>query len=105
MRRGEVYRLRTPRAVGHEQAGERFAVVVQSDEHLPRSVVVVAITSRSARATDFRPEVEVRGEVTKVMVEQVTAVDVGRLGDLVGLVSPEEQWGIDHALRDVLGLR
>jgi mRNA-degrading endonuclease toxin of MazEF toxin-antitoxin module len=40
-----------------------------------------------------------------VLVEQVGAVDVGRLGDLVGRVTPEQQWGIDDALLTVLGLR
>jgi len=27
----------------------------------------------------------------------VGAIDAGRLGDLVGRVSPEQQWGIDEA--------
>jgi mRNA interferase MazF len=40
-----------------------------------------------------------------VLVEQVGAVDGGRLGDLVGHVTPEQQWGIDEALITVLGLR
>jgi mRNA-degrading endonuclease toxin of MazEF toxin-antitoxin module len=39
-----------------------------------------------------------------VVVEQVGAVDVSRLGDLVGHLSPEEQWGIDAALLTVFGL-
>jgi len=45
------------------------------------------------------------GETIRVLVEQVGAVDVGRLGELVGKVSPEQQWGIDEALMTVLGLR
>jgi mRNA interferase MazF len=45
------------------------------------------------------------GETTRVLVEQVGAVDAGRLGDLVGHVTPEQQWGIDEALTTVLGLR
>jgi mRNA-degrading endonuclease toxin of MazEF toxin-antitoxin module len=45
------------------------------------------------------------GETTRVLVEQVGAVDAGRLGELVGRVSPEQQWGIDDALMTVLGLR
>jgi hypothetical protein len=32
-------------------------------------------------------------------------VDAGRLGKLVGRVTPEQQWGIDEALITVLGLR
>ena len=47
----------------------------------------------------------IEGETTKVLVEQVGAVDVNRLGDHVGLASPEEIWGIDESLLTVLGLR
>ena len=105
MLRGDIHELRLPRGQGHEQQGRRFGVVVQANEFLPRSVVLIAPTSRSARSASFRPEVDVRGENTRVLVEQVGAVDTGRLGDLIGRVTPEEQWGIDEALLTVLGLR
>jgi mRNA interferase MazF len=104
VRRGEVYRFRIAKRVGHEQHGARFGVVVQADELLPRSVVIVAPTSRSARSASFRPEVEVAGEATRVLVEQLGAVDAQRLGDRVDLLSPEEMWAIDDALVTVLGL-
>ncbi len=104
MLRGDVYRFKLAKGVGHEQHGERFAVVVQADELLPRSVVLVAPTSRSARAASFRPEVKVSGRTTRVLVEQVAAVDGRRLGDLSGHLSPEELWGVDDALSTVLGL-
>lgn len=104
MRRGDVYELRVPRGRGHEQRGKRYGVVLQSDLMLPRSVVIVAPTSRSARSASFRPEIVVDEEPTKVLVEQLGAVDVSRLGNLVGHVAPEELWGIDEALLTVLGL-
>lgn len=104
MLRGDVYRFKLPRGVGHEQHGQRYGVVVQADELLPRSVVLVAPTSRSARPASFRPEIDVAGETTRVLVEQVGAVDVGRLGDLAGHLNREELWGIDDALVTVLGL-
>jgi mRNA interferase MazF len=102
--RGDVHRFRFPKGVGHEQHGDRFAVVVQADEFLPRSVVIVAPTSRSARAASFRPEAEIRGETTRVLVEQIGAVDSRRLGELVGHLTHEELWGVDEALLAVLGL-
>ncbi|MGH9227651.1 MAG: type II toxin-antitoxin system PemK/MazF family toxin [Acidimicrobiales bacterium] len=105
MLRGDVYRFKIPRGVGHEQHGDRFGVVVQADEMLPRSVVLVAPTSRSARAASFRPEIDVAGDLTRVLVEQVGAVDVQLLGNLAGHVSREELWGIDDALLTVFGLR
>lgn len=104
MLRGDVYRFKLPKGVGHEQHGDRFGVLVQADEFLPRSVVLVAPTSRSARAASFRPEIDVDGETTRVLVEQVGAVDIRRLGKLSGHLSREELWGIDEALLTVLGL-
>jgi mRNA interferase MazF len=77
---------------------------VQSDAFLPRSTVLVAPTSMSAKPASFRPEIEVDGEATRVLVEQVGAVDVTRLGDLAGRLAAEEQWGVDAALLTVLGL-
>ena len=105
MLRGDVFRFNMPKGVGHEQQGDRFGVVGQADELLPRSVVLVAPTSRSARSASFRPEVMVLDETTSVLVEQVGAVDVRRLGDLVGHLTREELWGVDEALTTVLGLR
>jgi mRNA interferase MazF len=104
VRRGDVYKFRVPKGIGHEQDGERFAVVVQADELLPRSVVLVAPTSRSARPASFRPEIEVAGEVTRVLVEQLGAVDVQRLGRRVAHLAVEEVWAVDDALTTVLGL-
>jgi mRNA interferase MazF len=105
MIRGEVYRIRPLRAAGHERQGTRYGVVVQANELLPRSVVLIAPTSRSARPASFRPEIDVAGQPTRVLVEQVGAIDTARIGELVAVVTPEEAWGIDEALRTVLGLR
>ena len=104
MQRGEVYRFKTPKRTGHEQQGERFGVVVQSDSLLPRSVVVVAPTSRSARPASFRPEVLIAGDSTRVLVEKLGAVDVQRLGRRLGQLSAAEMWAVDDALVTVLGL-
>lgn len=105
MLRGDVYRFKLPKGVGHEQHGDRFGVVVQADELLPRSVVIVAPTSRSARPASFRPQIDLDGETTRVLVEQIGAVDAQRLGELSGHLSREELWGVDEALATVLGLR
>ena len=105
MLRGEIHEFRPPHGAGQERQGRRYGVIVQANELLPRSVILVAPTSHSARAASFRPEIDLLGETTRVLVEQVGAIDVGRLGVLVGRVSPEQQWGIDEALLTVLGLR
>lgn len=105
MQRGEVFRFKIPKGLGHEQHGVRFGVVVQADEFLPRTVVIVAPTSRSARPASFRPQVEVEGETTLVLIEQLGAVDVQRLGRRVGRLTMEELWSLDEALATYLGLR
>ncbi|CAN5127373.1 MAG: type II toxin-antitoxin system PemK/MazF family toxin [Acidimicrobiia bacterium] len=104
MLRGDIYSLRIPRGIGHEQRGRRYGVVVQSDPFLPRSVVLVAPTSTSAGPASFRPEIEVGRKSTRVLVEQVGAVDLSRLGNLAGHLTIEEQWEVDAALLTVLGL-
>jgi mRNA interferase MazF len=102
--RGDIHRLKSDRqAKGREQRGARLAVVLQSD-YLPLSTVVVAPTSTAARPADFRPEITVDGTVTKVLIEQLAAVDLSRLGEHVGTVSPQERLAIDEALRDVLAV-
>lgn len=103
--RGDLYRLKAPRdAQGHEQAGPRFAVVVQSDD-LPLSTWIVAPTSTGRRAASFRPEIEIEGVTTRVLVEQLTAIDPERrLGEFVGRLSNAELAAVDSALLAVLAL-
>jgi mRNA interferase MazF len=103
--RGEVFRLPAPRrARGHEQRGARYAVVVQADEFLDLSTVLVAPTSTSARAASFRPEITVAGHETRVLVEQTTVVDPERLGASAGRLHAHELRAVDEALMLVLAL-
>lgn len=105
MQRGEVFRLRAPRdARRHEQAGQRYGVVVQADELLGLSTVVVAPTSTRALPASFRPEVVIRGQRTWVLVEQLGAVDPSRLGESHGMLKFSELREVDSALATVLGL-
>ena len=103
--RGDLYRLKAPKdARGHEQAGGRYAVVVQSDD-LPLSTWIIAPTSTGRRAASFRPEVDIAGTKTRVMVEQLTVIDPQRrLGEFVGRLTGSELAAIDTALVAVLGL-
>jgi mRNA interferase MazF len=103
--RGEVRRLRLPRdRRGGEQRGARFAVIVQADELLALSTVLVAPTSPSAPARSFRPRIELGGETTWVLVEQMTAVSTERLGESAGRLNAHELRAVDEALTVVLGL-
>jgi mRNA interferase MazF len=102
--RGEVYRVRRARGRGREQAGSRYGVIVQADQLLGLSTAIVAPTSRSAAPATFRPEIQLDGESTRVLVEQLRAVDLERLGELAGRLNGQEQRAVDDALALVLDL-
>lgn len=103
--RGDVHQLARPRdRVGHEQDGARFAVVVQSSDMM-LSTVLICPTSVSAQPAVWRPEITVQDKQTKVITEQLMAVDPSRLGRVVGFLPLADMLEIDRALRLVLGLR
>ena len=103
--RGDLYRLRAPRdARGHEQSGPRYVVVVQSDD-LPLSTWLVAPTSTGRREASFRPEVEIDGVKTRVIIEQLTVIDPEvRLGEFAGRLDSAEMRAVDEAMLTVLSL-
>jgi mRNA interferase MazF len=104
-RRGDVVALPAPRGgIGNEQRGKRYAVVLQSDELAHLSTLIVAPTSTAAPPRAFRPEIEVQGRRTRLLVEQLRAVDPARLGRTVGHLSALELRATDEALKDLLGL-
>ena len=79
-------------------------MILQADALLGLSTAIVAPTSRSAAPATFRPEIELRGERTRVLVEQLRAVDLERLGELAGRLTVAEQQSVDDALLLVLDL-
>jgi len=86
------------------QHGRRYAVVVQADDLLTLSTVVICPTSASAPEASFHPQVELGDEPTRVLCEMVGAVDAGSLGEQVGHLSIGESRTVDDALGLVLGL-
>jgi mRNA interferase MazF len=105
MVRGEIFQLRIPRGTrGSEQGGNRYVVVVQAEELLALSTVLVSPTSSSAPPRSFRPTIDVGGMTTRVLVEQTTAISPDGLGDSVGRLDATELRDLDDALAIVLGL-
>jgi mRNA interferase MazF len=103
--RGEVFRLPAPKgARGREERGARYAVVVQADELMALSTMLVSPTSTSARPASFRPTIELDGEEARVLVEQTAVVDPQRLGRSAGRLDAEELLAVDEALALVLAL-
>ena len=105
MVRGDVHAIKLPARRGHVQRGRRFAVIVQADDLLSLSTVVICPTSRSAFQASFHPEVAVAGKPTQVLCEMIGAVDARALGERVGHLTLDELRSIEDALVLVLDLR
>jgi mRNA interferase MazF len=102
--RGDVHAIKLRRSRGRVQHGSRYAVVVQADDLLSLSTVLVCPTSRSAPPATFHPEISIGAERTLVMSEMMGAIDARALGKQVGHLSLEEMRNLDDALFLVLGL-
>ena len=104
MVRGDVHAIRLSGRRGHVQRGHRFAVIVQADELLDLSTVVICPTSSSTPAASFHPQIVVDGEPTRVMCEMVGAVDARALGARLGYLTLDETREIEDSLSLVLEL-
>ena len=115
MRRGEIRIVNLDPVVGSESARRRPAVIVSNDgantsaARLGRGVVtVVPITSSTDRVYPFQTLLEAADtgldRDSKAQAEQVRAVAVERIGDLVGAVPFDAMSQLDEALRLHLAL-
>ena len=105
MVRGDVHAISLPRRRGNVQQGQRVAVIVQADDLLALSTVIICPTSSSTPPASFHPEIMVGGESTRVMCEMVGAVDVRSLGDQLVHLTLDDMRSVDDALQLVLDLR
>ncbi len=80
-------------------------MVVQADELLELSTVLVAPTSRSAAPASFRPLIDISGTATRVLTDQLRVLDAQAIAGSVGYLTRSELEAVDDALALVLGLR
>ena len=104
MVRGDMHAITLPRKRGHVQQGRRYAVIVQADDLLALSTIIICPTSRSAFPASFHPEITLLGQPTQVLCEMVGAVDARALGERVGYMTLQERRAVDDALQLVLDL-
>jgi mRNA interferase MazF len=97
--RGDVHHIKLPGKRGHVQQGRRYAVILQADDLLTLSTVVVRPTSRSAFPASLHPEVTIAEQSTQVLCEMV---DARALGEHIGHLSREELRAVEDALLLVL---
>lgn len=105
LQRGDLVSFRgVQRAKGHEQRGQRYAAIVQSDAFSQLGTVLIVPTSTSARPAVFRPEITLRGRRTRLLTDQLLAVDRSRVGRSVGRLSAPEVDELESSISLVLGL-
>jgi len=102
--RGDVRSIVILQRRGHVQHGRRYAVIVQADDLLALSTVLVCPTSTSTPSASFHPEIALGEQSTRVMCEMVAAVDATALGEQVGHLTIDEMRSVDEALELVLDL-
>ena len=104
MIRGAVYRIDLGRARGHELGGRRLGLVV-SPAGSPRSVAAVIPTSTSAGPSIHRPEVEIAGRSTRMLVDQIRSIDVDHVvGEPVDYLTRGELVEVELTLAHYLGV-
>ena len=74
MVRADVHAIKLPSRRGRAQHGFRYAVIVQADDLLELSTIVICPTSIAAPAASFHPEIEIGEERTRVLCEMVGGV-------------------------------
>lgn len=106
MIRGAVYRINLGDARrGHEQRGRRYGLSIS--EPLPDwSVTTIIPTSTGAGASIYRPEIEMGGQTTRLLVDQIRTIDISFVeGDPVHFLDWHELAVVETTLKRYLGLR
>jgi mRNA interferase MazF len=103
--RGAVYRVDLGEAKrGHEQRGKRLGLVL-SPTSMPWSVATIVPTSTSAQESVFRPSVEIGGQMTRFLVDQIRSVDIDYIvGEPVHFLERDELAEVEHAVQRYLGI-
>lgn len=104
MVRGDVHEITLAGRRGHVQHGRRYGVIVQADDLLALSTVVVCPTSRSAFPASFHPEITILDQPTQVLCEMTGAVDARALGKRICHLAHNELQAVADALLLVLDL-
>ncbi|WP_143587992.1 type II toxin-antitoxin system PemK/MazF family toxin [Tersicoccus phoenicis] len=105
MIRGAVYRVDLGRPRSHEQGGKRLGLVLSPSDS-PPSVVTVVPTSTSAGPSVHRPELEVAGRLTRMLVDQIRSIDVNYIvGDPVDHLTRDQMGEVELALAHYLGVQ
>lgn len=105
MIRAAVYRIDLGKPRSHEQGGRRFGLVI-SPADSPLSIVTVVPTSTSAGASIHRPSLEIAGQPTRLLVDQIRSIDVNCVvGDPVDYLTRDQLLEVERAVAHYLGVQ
>lgn len=105
MIRGAIYRIDLGRPRGHEQGGKRLGLIVSPSDS-PLSLATVIPTSTAAGPSIHRPELEIAGRMTRLLVDQVRSIDIDYVvGDPVDYLTRDQLAEVEFALAHYLGVQ
>jgi mRNA interferase MazF len=106
MKRGDVWWISFPAAVGGEIQKERPAIIVSNDvaNRLLNRVQVVPLTSNVDRLYPSEAYVMVNNTQHKAMADQITTISKKRITNQMGTVSQSDMQAVERAIKVQLGL-
>ena len=108
MKKGEIWLVELPEGVGHEQKGQRPALVVGQANDL---AVIIPLTSSVTREKlPFTHSIEPTNEnglteTSVALVFQIRALNETRFKKQLGWIPKEQRAAVDELLKDLLKLR
>jgi len=106
MRRGEVWWVNSDPSVGGEIKKSRPAVIISNDaaNAFLNRLQVVPLTLNIDRVYPSEALVSLDGRSGKALADQLTTISKQRLGERIGVLSPEDVGKVERAIRVQLGL-
>ena len=109
IKRGEIYSVAFPDAVGSEQGGIRPVIIIQNDlgNRWSPTVIVATITSKMKKTvlpTHVEIDSDFLAKESIVLLEQIKTIDKSRLRDYLGTLDEEKVSEIDKAIKISLGV-
>ena len=105
-KRGEVFWVCLDPTIGSEIKKTRPGLILSNNtgNKISNRVIIAPITSSTSKIFPFEALLIIKGKESKVVVDQIRAVDKQRLGNKISTVSSREMQQIEKALKLVLSL-